>query len=42
VQRSGIEILCHAVDLDVEPTALMDQMRALARRIADTARRPRS
>lgn len=30
VRRSGIEIICHAVDLDAEPGALRDQMGALA------------
>jgi 5-methylcytosine-specific restriction enzyme subunit McrC len=30
VKRSGIEIVCHAVDLDTEPAALMNQVRNLA------------
>jgi 5-methylcytosine-specific restriction enzyme subunit McrC len=30
VRRSGVEIICHAVDLDSEPGALLDQMGALA------------
>jgi 5-methylcytosine-specific restriction enzyme subunit McrC len=30
VKRSGIEIVCHAIDLDTEPAALMNQMRNLA------------
>jgi 5-methylcytosine-specific restriction enzyme subunit McrC len=30
VKRSGVEIVCHAVDLDAEPAALMNQMRNLA------------
>jgi 5-methylcytosine-specific restriction enzyme subunit McrC len=34
VCRSGIEILCHAVDLDQEPEALISQMRDLAQTIA--------
>ena len=34
VRRSGIEIFCHAVDLDQEPDALIRQMRDLAQRIA--------
>jgi 5-methylcytosine-specific restriction enzyme subunit McrC len=34
VRRSGIEIICHAVDLDQEPDALTSHMRALAQTIA--------
>jgi 5-methylcytosine-specific restriction enzyme subunit McrC len=34
VRRSGIEIFCHAVDLDQEPDALISQMRDLAQTIA--------
>ncbi len=30
VRRSGVEIVCQAVDLDTEPAALMNQMRNLA------------
>jgi 5-methylcytosine-specific restriction enzyme subunit McrC len=33
VRRSGIEIFCHAVDLDQEPGALISQMRDLAQTI---------
>lgn len=38
VRRAGIEIICHAVDLDVEPEVLLAQVRGLAGRIADVAR----
>ncbi len=34
VRQSGIEILCHAVDLSLEPDLLIGQMRDLARTIA--------
>jgi len=34
VRRSGIEIFCHAVELDQEPDALMGHMRDLAQTIA--------
>jgi 5-methylcytosine-specific restriction enzyme subunit McrC len=34
VRRSGIEIFCHAVDLDLEPDTLIGQMRDLAQTIA--------
>ena len=34
VRRSGIEIFCHAVDLDQEPDVLISQMRDLAQMIA--------
>jgi 5-methylcytosine-specific restriction enzyme subunit McrC len=30
VRRSGVEIICHAVALDAEPGALLDQMQAIA------------
>ena len=30
VRRSGIEIICHAVDLNAEPDALLEQMRSIA------------
>jgi 5-methylcytosine-specific restriction enzyme subunit McrC len=36
VRRSGIEIFCHAVDLDQAPDVLISQMRDLARTIAST------
>ncbi len=36
VRRSGIEIFCHAVDLDQEPDALISHMRDLAQMIAST------
>ena len=36
VRRSGIEIFCHAVDLDQEPDTLISQMRGLAQTIAST------
>jgi len=36
VRRSGIEIFCHAVDLDQPPDALLVQMSDLAERIAAT------
>jgi 5-methylcytosine-specific restriction enzyme subunit McrC len=42
VRRSGIEIVCHAVDLDGEPAALLDQMRDLASHIAASSARPPS
>jgi len=42
VRRSGIEIICHAVDLDNEPEALLDQMRNLASHIAASSARPPS
>lgn len=40
VKRSGIEIVCHAVDLDAEPAALMNQMRNLADFVAFRAAGP--
>jgi len=36
VRRSGIEIICHAIDLDLEPNALISNMRDLAETIAST------
>jgi 5-methylcytosine-specific restriction enzyme subunit McrC len=35
VRRSGIEIICHAIDLDTEPTLLLARMNDLAAYIAD-------
>jgi 5-methylcytosine-specific restriction enzyme subunit McrC len=40
VRRSGIEIVCHAVDLDTEPDALLAQIRDLAEQIAATRLEP--
>jgi hypothetical protein len=40
VRRSGIEIICHAVDLDAEPGALLAQMRALAALIVGASNYP--
>jgi 5-methylcytosine-specific restriction enzyme subunit McrC len=40
VRRSGVEIICHAVDLDVEPAILLAQMRGLAEKIATDAMHP--
>ena len=37
VRQSGIEIVCHAVDLSLKPSLLVSQMRDLARVIASTA-----
>ena len=34
VRQSGIEILCHALDLSQPPDVLLDQMRSLAQAIA--------
>jgi 5-methylcytosine-specific restriction enzyme subunit McrC len=34
IRRSGVEILCHAIDLDSEPGPLMDQVRRIAGKIA--------
>jgi len=42
VRRSSIEILCHAIDLDTEPKALLAEMRHLGERIAATALRPKT
>ena len=36
VRRCGIEILCHAVDLNQDPRQLLSQMRVLGERIAAT------
>lgn len=38
VRRSGIEIICHAVDLNADPDTLLDQMRAIAKLIAGELR----
>jgi hypothetical protein len=38
VRRGGIEIICHAIDLDVEPEVLLARVGDLAGRIADVAR----
>jgi 5-methylcytosine-specific restriction enzyme subunit McrC len=40
VRRSGVEIICYAVDLDAEPAALLHQMRDLASHIAASSARP--
>lgn len=40
VRRSGIEILCHALDLDQDPKALLAQMHDLARLVASTRLEP--
>ena len=40
VRGSGIEIICHAVELDAEPAALLGQMQELALRIAASSARP--
>jgi len=40
VRRSGIEIFCHAVDLDQPPDELLVQMSDLAERIAATRLQP--
>jgi 5-methylcytosine-specific restriction enzyme subunit McrC len=42
VRRSGIEIICHAVDLEAVPAALLDQMSELASQIAAASPRPDS
>jgi 5-methylcytosine-specific restriction enzyme subunit McrC len=43
VRRSGIEIVCHALDLDVDPTGLLAQIQELAAQIAATSSdRPRA
>jgi 5-methylcytosine-specific restriction enzyme subunit McrC len=42
VRRSGIEIICHAVDLEADPSALLDQMSELASQIAGASPRPDS
>jgi 5-methylcytosine-specific restriction enzyme subunit McrC len=40
VRGSGIEIVCHAIDLDTEPEALLAQIRDLAEEIAATRQSP--
>lgn len=40
VRGSGVEILCHAVDLEAAPSALLDQMSGLATQIAATFATP--
>jgi len=40
MRRSGVEIICHAVDLDAEPAALLHQTRELASHIAASSARP--
>jgi 5-methylcytosine-specific restriction enzyme subunit McrC len=40
VRKSGIEIICHAIDLDTEPEVLLAQMRDLADEIATTRLEP--
>jgi 5-methylcytosine-specific restriction enzyme subunit McrC len=42
VRQSGIEIICHTLDLDVESDALLGQMRALGQCIAGIGRRPQN
>ncbi len=37
IRQSGIEIFCHAIDLDSDPNRLLDQMRSLAGNIASIA-----
>jgi 5-methylcytosine-specific restriction enzyme subunit McrC len=37
VRRSGIEIICHAIDLDTEPALLLARMNDLAAYIADAS-----
>ena len=37
VRRSGIEIVCHAIDLNTEPALLLEQMHNLAAHIADAS-----
>jgi 5-methylcytosine-specific restriction enzyme subunit McrC len=34
VRKAGIEIICHAIDLDTEPASLLAQVRGVAGRIA--------
>lgn len=36
VRRSGIEILCHALDLDANPATLLGEVRKLAGHIAES------
>lgn len=40
VKRADIEIICHAIDLEVAPAALLDQMSSFAEQIAATSPRP--
>jgi 5-methylcytosine-specific restriction enzyme subunit McrC len=42
VRRSGIEIVCHAIDLDTEPDVLLAQIRDLADQIATTRLEPQA
>jgi 5-methylcytosine-specific restriction enzyme subunit McrC len=42
VRQSGTEILCHAVDLSLDPEPLLGQLRDLARTIASTSAAPLS
>jgi 5-methylcytosine-specific restriction enzyme subunit McrC len=42
VRKSGIEIVCHAIDLDTEPEILLAQMRDLADEIATTRLEPKA
>jgi 5-methylcytosine-specific restriction enzyme subunit McrC len=42
VRRSGIKIICHAVDLDAEPAVLLNQMEDLASHIAASSAPPPS
>jgi 5-methylcytosine-specific restriction enzyme subunit McrC len=37
IRRSGTEIICHAIDLEAEPVALLEQMRDLTMSIAATS-----
>jgi 5-methylcytosine-specific restriction enzyme subunit McrC len=39
VKRADIQIICHAIDLEASPSALLDQMYSLAERIAATSPR---
>jgi len=40
VRHAAIEIICHAIDLEAAPSALLAQISDLARRIASTSPRP--
>jgi hypothetical protein len=40
VRHSGIEILCHAIDLSQDPEELLNQIHDLAGLIATTRREP--
>jgi 5-methylcytosine-specific restriction enzyme subunit McrC len=42
IRRAGIEVVCHAVDLDSDPVPLMDQMSRVAWQIASSAPVPSS